>query len=125
MHQPSPEVRAVLARLLSVPPQDPELLRQRVEAHLDHVLLHQHADTDVALARALAKACKALLAGWDRLDDDGKRHAQAACLYFAEAQDAEDDLDLIGFEDDAEAVVWVAEQLGRGEVAAQVRKTWR
>lgn len=90
-------------------------LRAGVAAHLTLARARAANDPFVDLARAeqVAAACLALLDAWPRLDDDGRSWVAAACLYFADTDDAEDDFtSLVGFDDDAEVVNQVAARLG-------------
>lgn len=103
-----------LAELRATAPSASDL-RAAVTAHLALARARAAADPFVDLDRAeqVAAACLALLDAWPRLDDDGRSWLAAACLYFADTDDAEDDFtSLVGFDDDAEVVNHVAARLG-------------
>jgi hypothetical protein len=52
-----------------------------------------------------------MLEGWESRTGPQRELIQAACLYFVEAGDDEEDLDAGGFDDDLEVAKWVAIRL--------------
>ena len=90
-------------------------LRALVEAHGARAHEVAAADPFVDLRRAVqvADACIALLDALPRLSASDRSWVSAACLYFADSDDEEDDFSsVVGFDDDAEVVNHVAARLG-------------
>ncbi len=116
-----PDLAAHLARLAALPPADPVALRAQVEAHLAAAEAAAAASSfvDVALARRLAASCLALLD--TPLPAPKQALAQAACRYFADPDDDEDDFaSVIGFEDDAELLNHVVHALHLDELHVEL-----
>lgn len=110
----SPAIASRLAQLRATPATS-ATLRAGVTAHLAHARRVAAADpfVDIARAEQVAAACLALLDAWPTLDDDARSWVAAACLYFADSDDDEDDFaSILGFDDDAEVVNHVAARLG-------------
>jgi len=74
----------------------------------------EHEFLDLELARQLSQECEALLDLLNnRTSEQTHRLVQMAVSYFIDPHDAEDDTDSpIGFDDDAEVIRLVAEELG-------------
>lgn len=118
-----PELAAHLARLCALPLGDPTQLRALVDAHLSAAekAAANSAFVDLALARALATNCQALLDAWPTLPPAHQQLAQAACRYFADPDDDEDDFaSIIGFEDDAELLNHIVAALGRDDLLVEL-----
>jgi uncharacterized membrane protein YkvA (DUF1232 family) len=104
-----------LQALRQTPPRTPDELRRLVTAHQKRAEQAAVADPFVDLARAtqVADACLALLDALPTLPDDHRSWVAAACLYFVDEDDEEDDFaSIVGFDDDAEVVTYVADRLG-------------
>ena len=72
---------------------------------------------DLERATGVGQCCLALLNGWSELSEVERHWVQAGCVYFAEADDDEDDFEsIVGFDDDAEVLNHIAAQLGRAEL---------
>jgi hypothetical protein len=118
-----PELADHLRRLRSLPLGDPSDLRQAVDGHLATAerAAADSAFVDVGLARHIAGACHALLDSWPTLAPANRQLVQAACRYFADPDDDEDDFDsIIGFEDDAELLNHVVAALGRDDLTVEL-----
>ncbi|MCB9795326.1 MAG: hypothetical protein H6741_21695 [Alphaproteobacteria bacterium] len=112
----APELSAALRRLLAQPLQPPEALRAQVLAHLQraHDAVARDPFVDGARAEQVGAGCLALLDAWDVTPASQRALVQAACLYFAQEDDDEDDFaSMVGFEDDAELFNHVVAELGR------------
>ena len=120
MKHPLPgEATELYARLLRAPPAAARDLTTMVRCHLATATQRHEADAfvDIGLATAIGEACLALLEGFDQADPDQGRAIQAACVYFAAADDAEDDFSsVLGFDDDAGLLNHVAELLDRPDL---------
>lgn len=91
-------------------------LRLQVEDHLALVRLAAANDpfVDLDQAERVTAGCRALLDRWPHLDPAARALIQAACLYFADSRDHEDDLaSIVGFDDDLEVLHHVMEILRR------------
>jgi len=111
----SPPLDTAFAALRHTPPRSRDALVALVQAHLDEVLVAGRTDPFVDQGRAgqVANACFALLELHEQASEAHRDWIQAACLYFAECDDGEDDLgSIVGFEDDAEVLNHVIEALG-------------
>jgi hypothetical protein len=109
--------RATVEDLASGPLQSVASLRGLVTAHVTTARSHaaQTALLDLDLAERLAAQCLELLTHHSTRAEPDQRLIQAACLYFAATDDEESDFtSLIGFEDDAEVITHIADQLGIG-----------
>lgn len=97
----------------------PADLRERVTAHLATVRAAAERDPFVDLPRAeeVGAVLFTLLHSWPD-DPDAQRWIAAACRYFAERDDGDPDLDsIVGFDDDAEVVNYVLQQIHRTDLA--------
>lgn len=117
-----PAVGAVVKqlRLLDYPPGE---LRGMVLRHL-HAARAAASDSplvDLDKAQLIADALLDML-DLPELDAEQRAWVRAACIYFAETNDGEDDFDsLSGFDDDADVTVFVAETIGRPELVEALR----
>jgi hypothetical protein len=113
-----------LERLLERPAETREnLLAQLSEYTLEiDRAARARKDLDVHLAESILRSCTALLEeGWDDLDEGQQRLAQLACDYYLDAEDEDADLESVfGFEDDAEVLNLVLEEIGRGDLKVRV-----
>ena len=76
---------------------------------------------DLDLAERVGNACLTLLEAWPLLPAYEQRLIQAACLYFADTDDEDDDFtSVIGFEDDAEVLNHVASLVGRDDLLIEL-----
>ena len=82
----------------------------------------RRGDLDIHLADCIARCCLVLLAEhWDAASEHQRRLVQCACYYFIDDEDEDGDLQsAYGFDDDAELVNVIVEQLGRPDLAIQV-----
>ena len=83
---------------------------------------NRRGDLDINLADCIARCCLTLLnEQWDSEGDHRKRLIQAACYYFVESDDEDVDLESVyGFDDDAELLNVILEDLDRPELAIQI-----
>ena len=96
-------------------PHPADHLLRLVERHRTRAQEVAAADPFVDLRRAIqvADACIALLDALPTLSGSDQSWVSAACLYFADTDDEEDDFSsVVGFDDDAEVVNHVAARLG-------------
>jgi len=97
-------------------------LEARVRAYLDE--LRSVAATtefvDLELAHSLTEACLRLLERFEELAPERRAMAQAAVQYFVLQDDAEDDLSVIGLDDDVAVFNAVARHLGFSDLAVEV-----
>ncbi len=106
---------------LRAPERDLVTLRAQVAQHLAHLALSasnpKTPHIDLSLARKICDGCLTLLAGFDRRTRTERRSIQAACAYFIDEDDAiHDTLSVVGLEDDAEVLNYVATLLGRRDL---------
>jgi hypothetical protein len=74
-----------------------------------------------ALVHAIGDACLALLDRWHQSSQAHRHEIQAACLYFADADDGTDDFATIGgFDDDARVLNHVCKKIGRRDLLISV-----
>ena len=116
----SPTLLEVLQTLRAAGDYTTDELREMVRDHLS--LARERASrspfVDLAKAEAVGAACLALLEERAERTADERAWIAAACLYFVESRDEDEDFEsLTGFDDDAEVVAWVAEKVGLGELA--------
>lgn len=112
-------LRDAVDELRRVPLYPPDGVRRRVIAHRRRVRAAAADNPQIDLARAeqVARACLALLDDWPRTVPDHRAWVQAACLYFVRAEDDEYDFDsVIGFDDDAEVLEYVLDEIGRPDL---------
>lgn len=110
-----PKIAARLAELRAAPARSASDLRELVAAHRQRAedIAENDPFVDVDRARRVADSCLALLDALPTLPDDARAWVRAACLYFADPDDEEDDFDsVVGFDDDAEVVNHVAARVG-------------
>lgn len=103
----APEIAPTFERLCEREPLPVEALEAAVAQHLDAIRAAavDSPFVDLETAEEVAALCQALLPRLPLLDRQRRKLVQAACLYFAEAHDGEDDLhSVIGFDDDFEVV---------------------
>jgi hypothetical protein len=103
-----------LVRMLAKRPLDPvEVLAERVAEHVRRMARESDRgrQVDYGVAQSTARLCQSLLDRWPDLTGEQRALVQAACLYFVEAGDDEDDLGPGGFDDDLAIAKWVASQL--------------
>ena len=112
----SPETLRLVEKLLAEPLRDGAALRAEVIEYGRKIREVGDSDAyvDVELATAIEASCLGLL---DHLRattaESQHRFIQLACRYFVEEEDEDGDLtSVIGFDDDAEVVNLVADQLG-------------
>ncbi len=94
-------------------------LRALVTTHLARAetLAADDPFIDGARAQQVAEACLSLLEALPTLDAEQASWVAAACLYYGAVDDDEDDFDsLVGFDDDAEVVNYVADLLGLSHI---------
>ncbi len=108
------EARASFARILRAAVRSPTGLREQLPLYLQAI---ERAATrggpPMAVGRAIAADCEALLDAWERLDEAGQRLARAAVEYFLLCRDGDDDLaSPEGLDDDAAVVSTVRAHLG-------------
>ena len=111
-----PKVEAIYREAREGPLSPPHALKTLVHAHLTRAAAENETTTrvDTHLVRHIGDACLAMLDRWPTSDEATKREIQAACLYFADADDGADDFASIGgFEDDAMVINHVARKIGR------------
>lgn len=112
---------SMASKLLNQPLMGKEELTQLIDQYdyqIEQVAL-SHRDVDVNLAHAIATVCRRLLQDlWDDASEDLKKLIQLACVYYSEEEDDEDgDFDsVIGFDDDAQVLNIVLDQVGRTEL---------
>ena len=106
------------------PAEVPETVRheESPEAYVERLQAEAgtHEFLDLGLAEALGKACLRLLERLDDAQTNGPGLIQAAVQYFVLEEDAEDDLSVAGFDDDAEVFNAVVRHLGWPELAVEV-----
>lgn len=111
----SPTLRARLSELYASAPRSRVDLREIVIQHrrrTDAIAAHDPF-VDVEKAREVERSCLALLDAWQTLPPTRRGWVKAACLYFAERDDEDDDFESdSGFDDDAEVVNHVAVLVG-------------
>ncbi len=114
------DVAKLLDRFLEEPLREITELRSEVRTYLEKLenLSGEEEFLDLQLARIIAAQCEALLVGLNSTSSEhARRLVQMAVRYFIEDDDAEGDITSpIGFDDDAEVVVLVAQELGREDV---------
>jgi len=77
---------------------------------------------DIAKAHAVADSCLRLLNAIPTLPEGSRKWVRAACLYFADRDDVDDDFDSItGFDDDAQVVNYVAIRVGLSRLCVRQR----
>jgi len=83
---------------------------------------NRRGDLDINLADCIARCCLTLLnEQWDGEGDQRKRLIQAACYYYVENDDEDGDLQSVyGFDDDAELLNVILENLDRPDLAIQI-----
>lgn len=112
---------SMAAKLLNQPLMGKEELTQLIDQYdyqIEQVAL-SHRDVDVNLAHAIATVCRQLLRDhWDDAREDFKKLIQLACVYYIEEEDDEGgDFDsVIGFDDDAQVLNILLDQIGRTEL---------
>ncbi|MCB9676094.1 MAG: hypothetical protein H6737_13320 [Alphaproteobacteria bacterium] len=112
-------LRIRLDELRDRPPEPRDALRARVEAHVAAArkASQEGAPVDVRRAERIAEVCNTLLAGMESLSSSDQSLVKAACLYFADADDDEDDFQsMVGLEDDVQVLHYVLAQLGRDDL---------
>lgn len=100
---------------LSEHPVSPADLRTAVLAHRDRTRTAAKADpfVDVSRSDQVAAACLALLDQLPSLTQAHHRWVGAACRYYISEEDQDDDFtSIVGFDDDAEVLNFVADKLG-------------
>lgn len=101
-----------------------DALVSSVNAYADVIAdaARRRGDLDINLADCIARCCLVLLAEhWDAASEHQRRLIQCACYYFVDDEDEDGDLQSVyGFDDDAELVNIIVEQLGRPDLAIQV-----
>ncbi|MCB9675787.1 MAG: hypothetical protein H6737_11755 [Alphaproteobacteria bacterium] len=109
----APNLAALVDMLAQQPLQSADDLRVRIAHHVRVVarLADRGREADVGVARGIGELLGGLLDRWDGLTDPQRHLVQAACLYFVEAGDDEEDLDPSGFDDDLAVARWVATRL--------------
>ncbi|MEZ4316298.1 MAG: hypothetical protein R3F61_02290 [Myxococcota bacterium] len=109
----APNLAALVDMLKRRPLGSVDELRERVSQHLRVVTRQQGRgrEVDLGVARSTGQLCHQMLDRWETLDDPHRALVQAACLYFVEAGDDEEDLDAGGFDDDLQIARWVATRL--------------
>lgn len=111
----SPDLTARLRELYESAPRTRVSLRELVNQHLrrtNSIAAHDPF-VDAEKARKVARSCLALLDAWQTLPPPRRGWVKAACLYFAERDDEDDDFESdSGFDDDAEIVNHVAMLVG-------------
>lgn len=112
----SPETLSLVQTLLEEPLRSADDLRREVRAYQARIEAAE-GNADVELGQQIAEACLGML---DMLEHDVSeshhRFVQLACRYFVEEEDEDGDLDsMLGFDDDAEVLNLVADQLGHPE----------
>jgi hypothetical protein len=76
---------------------------------------------DLDLSLAIAATCLALLDRWPSFTDAQRAHVQAACTWYAQTDDADDDFaSLTGFDDDAQVLNHACAQLGLPELQVDI-----
>jgi len=109
-------------RLTQAPPVDPGELRTSVQAYVAG--LRDASGTtefiDLELATALEAASLALLDRFDQLTTQQTTLAQAAIQYFVLQDDAENDLSVIGLDDDAAVFNAVVRHLGFSDLVVEL-----
>lgn len=106
--------RASFARILGNAVRSPTGLREQLPHYLQAIeRAASRGGPPLAVGRAIAVDCEALLDAWDRLDEAGQRLARAAVEYFLLCRDGDDDLATPeGLDDDAAVVSAVRSHLG-------------
>ena len=115
-----PRVLPLFEQLYDLPLRRPGLLRAAVIAHRARIEA-QAADrpfVDVDLAYRMVNVCFALLRDYSTFDDQERRSVQAACVYFARRQGAQDDDHdpVVGLNDDCEVLNYVCRVLDREDL---------
>ncbi len=121
MRDPSPAVIRLLRNQLGTPALGRVTLSAQVSAYLTQVQEETLQDpfVDAELARQIADVLHTLL---KEVPDGDLPWLQAAVRYFVRHADLEDDItSLTGFDDDAVAVAWVADQVERPDLAGHLR----
>jgi uncharacterized membrane protein YkvA (DUF1232 family) len=78
-------------------------------------------DLDVNLAEAILRTCRTLLGDWTDLSEEERRLVQLACDYYVDPYDEDGDLESVfGFDDDAEVVNLVLNELGREDLQVRI-----
>src|SRR5262245_9204138 len=108
-------VRQVLAECQARPPRPLQEMRHAVVDYLR--LLRRQAQQveflDLETAERAARGCLHLITTAEHVSDPARERAiQAAVEYFLRRADAEDDLSIVGFDDDLQVIRTTAEVLG-------------
>lgn len=96
-------------------------LTQRIHAHLAAATERAQSSplVDLHTATAIHAACAQLLDQWPQLTQEQRQWTQAACLYFADPDEAQGEPDfdsIVGFDDDLDALNLCLERIGRPTV---------
>ena len=117
-------LREAAGKYYEMPLSSKEALVSAVNTYADVIAdaARRRGDLDINLADCIARCCLVLLAEhWDAASEHERRLVQCACHYFVDDEDEEGDLQSVyGFDDDAELVNVIVEQLGRPDLAIQV-----
>ena len=120
----SPTLMKRLEELLDAPERSAADMKVLVQRHLRRVEAASSSDPFIDLGEAVkvAQACTALLNAYATLPPVNRGWVRAACLYFAESDDEDDDFESItGFDDDAEVVNHVAARVGLSRLSIRRR----
>ena len=111
----SSEIRRILEQLSREDLVSPQVLMDELETYIEHIGASSHTEFfDLETSQRVAQLCRQLLEALpDYPEEKQHRLTQLAINYFILAEDAEDDnLSLIGFDDDLQVIVAVIEELG-------------
>jgi uncharacterized membrane protein YkvA (DUF1232 family) len=105
----------------------PASTRERLVSELDAYTrriddsARRRPDLDVNLAEAILRTCRTLLGDWTDLSEEERRLVQLACDYYVDPYDEDGDLESVfGFDDDAEVVNLVLNELGREDLQVRI-----
>ena len=106
---------------LKRPVLDSAELSARIHAHMAAAVERAHTSplVDLHTASAIHAACAQLLSEWPQLDPEQRLWTQAACLYFADPDEAQGEPDfdsIVGFDDDLDALNLCLARIGRPPV---------
>jgi uncharacterized membrane protein YkvA (DUF1232 family) len=103
----------------SLPSEEARALAPAIQDHARAIRMAQEDNEflDAETAEQIALALAALFMDYDSYNDHQKRLVVGAARYFIQSQDAEGDLtSILGCEDDAQVLNYVAEQLDRKDL---------
>lgn len=118
----SEELMSTIERLVGEPFMDLDTLRGQVKVHMAKAeqVMKDKVFFDASLAQRLGLACLAML-DITGLDEAARKLVQAAAVYYVEDDDEDGDFSsIVGFEDDAHVLNYVAKKIGHTALAVEI-----